>query len=106
MPQQKSRTTSGQPRPPAAKPTPGERPLYLNESGVRSAPVTLDQLDFALRQVRHALNGCKDVIDTLEEINRHIEFCGPLLMMGLTLDYAIIKISEVIVDAPLSEVSA
>ena len=90
---------------PAAYLNPGSRPLYLNDSVVNNAPVTLDQLDFALRQARHALEGCKTVIDRLEEINRDVEFSGPLIMLGVTLDFAISHISGVVVDDTLPEVA-
>ncbi len=69
------------------------QPLYLG-CGDREgfddgrAPVSIEDLYFGLNEIHTAMDGCHDMIEDLEKINRHDEFQAPLLMMRLTLEHA------------------
>ena len=84
---------------------PKQRPLYLNGSEAEDVPITYEQLDYALTEILHAMNGCLDHVRDMEDINDCSDFCSPLLMWRLTLEYGISQLLSVRPCGPIPEAS-
>ena len=91
--------------PAAANMAPEERPLYMNNSGVDSIPITFNKVHFTQWEVISAMEGCLDLVRDIEENNAHAELVGPLLMVRVTLEYGISQLLSVNADEPLPEVA-
>jgi len=84
---------------------PKERPLYITNGGKNPGPVSFEQLNDVLRETIYVMDGCKSLIESLQDINRWFEFRGPLIMLRETLDYGIDNLSTVMTDEVMPEVA-
>ena len=86
---------------------PKQRPLYICTSSEEGpTPITFERLHSAQDELANLLEGCLSLVRDLEETNAHCEFCGPLLMLRVTLKHGLDQILNISTDEVMPEADA
>ena len=85
---------------------PKQRPLYMcNSSDEGPTPITFERLHSAQDELANVMEGCLSLVRDLEDTNAHVEFCGPLVMLRVTLEYGLSQILAISTDEVMPEVA-
>ena len=60
--------------------------LYLNSSGAKPVPVSMENIESALTESISLIEGCQQLLARLKEFGRCLEYDGPLLLLEIGLD--------------------